>query len=120
MSERPGLSPIQRPRRTRADLRPTLLLLHNHIVAHGYAPTARELQDLLGARSSNLAQRRLDALRQSGLIEDTAPPGAQNRRPSRGVRLTTAGEITVRGMIVQRRRRSGRQGGRAGRERVSE
>ena len=51
----------------------TLTVLSDHIAAHGYAPTVRELGQLLGLSSPDTVQKRLDVLERAGLIERVGP-----------------------------------------------
>ena len=51
----------------------TLTVLSDHIDAHGYAPTVRELGKLLGLSSPDTVQKRLDVLEGAGLIERVGP-----------------------------------------------
>ena len=55
-----------------------------HQVVHGYPPTVRELQELIGYRSTSAVAYRLDMCEQLGLIE-RAP------RLARSVTLTATG-----------------------------
>lgn len=51
----------------------TYQILVKHIEAHGFAPTTRELAQLLGLSSSDSAHQRLQTLEQAGLIERVGP-----------------------------------------------
>ena len=53
--------------------RDTLIVLSDHIDAHGYAPTVRELAGLLGLSSPDTVQKRLDVLEKAGLIRRVGP-----------------------------------------------
>ena len=51
----------------------TLVLLSAHIQSRGYAPSVRELGDVLGLSSSSTVNARLDVLVGAGLIERIGP-----------------------------------------------
>ena len=53
--------------------RDTLTVLSDHIDAHGYAPTVRELAQLLGLSSPDTVQKRLDVLEKAGMIRRVGP-----------------------------------------------
>lgn len=72
----------------KAEILRVLRFLTQHQAEKGMAPTARELADGLGYSSSSVAQYRLDALLERGLV-------VVDVGKSRSVRVTEAGRVEV-------------------------
>lgn len=68
----------------------TLEALDAYIRAHGYAPSMRELADLIGAQSSNTAWWHVRRLAEAGMVT------AADRRRARTCRITERGRAELR------------------------